>query len=62
MALAVFVPLLIVIAIFPVNWMAALILLGTTPLIPLFMALVGMETADANRRNFLALGRQRPFP
>jgi ATP-binding cassette subfamily C protein CydD len=29
MALAVFVPLLIVIAIFPVNWMAALILLGT---------------------------------
>ena len=57
MALAVFVPLLIVIAIFPVNWMAALILLGTAPLIPLFMALVGMGAADANRRNFLALGR-----
>ncbi len=51
MALAVFVPLLIVIAIFPVNWMAALILLGTAPLIPLFMALVGMGAADANRRN-----------
>lgn len=57
MALAVFVPLLIVIAIFPVNWMAALILMGTAPLIPLFMALVGMGAADANRRNFLALGR-----
>lgn len=57
MALAVFVPLLIVIAILPVNWMAALILLGTAPLIPLFMALVGMGAADANRRNFLALGR-----
>jgi ATP-binding cassette subfamily C protein CydD len=57
MALAVFVPLLIVIAIFPVNWVAALILLGTAPLIPLFMALVGMGAADANRRNFLALGR-----
>ena len=57
MALAVFVPLLIVIAIFPVNWMAALILLGTAPLIPLFMALVGMGAADANRRKFLALGR-----
>lgn len=57
MALAVFVPLLIVIAIFPVNWMAALILMGTAPLIPLFMALVGMGAADVNRRNFLALGR-----
>lgn len=57
MALAVFVPLMIVIAIFPVNWVAALILLGTAPLIPLFMAMVGMGAADANRRNFLALGR-----
>jgi ATP-binding cassette subfamily C protein CydD len=51
------VPLLIVITIFPVNWTAALILLGTAPLIPMFMAMVGMGAADANRRNFLALGR-----
>lgn len=42
MALAVSVPLLIVVAIFPSNWAAALVLLGTAPLIPLFMALVGM--------------------
>ncbi|AEG97925.1 cysteine/glutathione ABC transporter permease/ATP-binding protein CydD [Klebsiella aerogenes] len=57
MTLAACVPLLIVITIFPSNWAAALILLGTAPLIPLFMALVGMGAADANRRNFLALGR-----
>ncbi|EDA9090280.1 TPA: cysteine/glutathione ABC transporter permease/ATP-binding protein CydD [Salmonella enterica subsp. enterica serovar Chester] len=57
MALAVCVPLLIVAAIFPSNWAAALILLGTAPLIPLFMAMVGMGAADANRRNFLALAR-----
>ena len=57
MALASSVPLLIVIAIFPSNWAAALILLVTAPLIPLFMALVGMGAADANRRNFLALAR-----
>ncbi len=55
MALAASVPLLIVI--FPFNWAAALILLGTAPLIPLFMVLVGMGAADANRRNFLALAR-----
>ncbi|MDA8492533.1 heme ABC transporter permease/ATP-binding protein CydD [Kluyvera georgiana] len=57
MALAGCVPLLIVVAIFPSNWVAALILLATAPLIPLFMALVGMGAADANRRNFLALAR-----
>lgn len=57
MALATSVPLLIVLAIFPSNWMAALILLCTAPLIPMFMALVGMGAADANRRNFQALAR-----
>ena len=57
MALAGSIPLLIVLAIFPSNWAAALILLATAPLIPLFMAMVGMGAADANRRNFQALAR-----
>lgn len=57
MTLAVLVPCFILLAIFPVNWAAGLILLATAPLIPLFMALVGMGAADANRRNFLALAR-----
>ncbi|MBO2007035.1 hypothetical protein J4732_14675 [Serratia marcescens] len=51
-----FIPLLILIAVFPINWAAGIILLATAPLIPLFMALVGMGAADANRRN-LALAR-----
>ena len=57
MALAASVPLLIVITLFPINWAAALILLATAPLIPIFMAMVGMGAADANRRNFKALAR-----
>ncbi|KHN52028.1 heme ABC transporter permease/ATP-binding protein CydD [Pectobacterium fontis] len=57
MYLAVLIPLLILITIFPLNWAAGLILFLTAPLIPLFMALVGMGAADANRRNFLALAR-----
>lgn len=57
MSLAVLVPLLILIVVFPINWAAGLILFLTAPLIPLFMALVGMGAADANRRNFLALAR-----
>lgn len=57
MSLAVTIPCLILLVIFPVNWVAGCILLATAPLIPLFMALVGMGAADANRRNFLALAR-----
>ncbi|OON40983.1 cysteine/glutathione ABC transporter permease/ATP-binding protein CydD [Izhakiella australiensis] len=57
MTLAVLIPCFILIAIFPINWAAALILLATAPLIPFFMALVGMGAADANRRNFQALSR-----
>lgn len=57
MYLAIFIPLLILITLFPVNWVAGFILLATAPLIPLFMALVGMGAADANRRNFVALAR-----
>lgn len=57
MSLAVFIPFAILIAIFPVNWAAGLILLATAPLIPLFMAMVGMGAAEANRRNFQALAR-----
>lgn len=57
MSLAVFIPFAILIAIFPINWAAGLILLATAPLIPIFMAMVGMGAADANRRNFLALAR-----
>ena len=55
--LAGIIPFMILILLFPVNWAAALILLATAPLIPLFMAMVGMGAADANRRNFLALSR-----
>ncbi len=57
MSLAVFIPFAILIAIFPINWAAGLILLATAPLIPLFMAMVGMGAAEANRRNFQALAR-----
>lgn len=57
MYLAVFIPVLVLITVFPINWAAGFILLATAPLIPLFMALVGMGAADANRRNFVALAR-----
>ncbi|GAB1114935.1 heme ABC transporter permease/ATP-binding protein CydD [Shewanella algae] len=55
MSLAAFIPLIILVCVFPINWAGGLILLGTAPLIPLFMVLVGMGAADANRKHFSAL-------
>ncbi|BAJ00497.1 heme ABC transporter permease/ATP-binding protein CydD [Shewanella violacea] len=55
--LAGFIPLTILIVVFPLNWAAGLILLATAPLIPMFMILVGMGAADANRKNFSALAK-----
>ncbi len=57
MLLAGFVPLSILVVVFPLNWVAGLILLCTAPLIPLFMILVGMGAANANRKNFNALAK-----
>lgn len=57
MMLAVLIPLAMLAAVFPVNWVVGVILLGTAPLIPLFMAIVGMGAAAANKRQFQALAR-----
>ncbi|MHC6527606.1 MULTISPECIES: heme ABC transporter permease/ATP-binding protein CydD [unclassified Vibrio] len=57
MSLSVLVPFVILVVVFPLNWAAGLIFLLTAPLVPLFMAFVGMKAADANRKNFKALQR-----
>ncbi|WP_418357500.1 heme ABC transporter permease/ATP-binding protein CydD [Shewanella basaltis] len=57
MMLAGFIPLLILVCVFPLNWAAGIILLATAPLIPMFMILVGMGAADASRKNVKALAR-----
>lgn len=57
MSLSVLTPLVILVVVFPTNWAAGLIFLITAPLVPFFMALVGMKAAEANRKNFKALQR-----
>jgi ATP-binding cassette, subfamily C, bacterial CydD len=61
MALAVMLPLAILAAAFPVDWIAGLILLGCAPLLPVFMALVGMKAADASQRQFQTLARMSGY-
>ncbi|UWZ92818.1 cysteine/glutathione ABC transporter permease/ATP-binding protein CydD [[Pasteurella] aerogenes] len=55
--LSVIVPVIILIAVFPLNWAAGLILLFTAPLIPIFMILVGIAAADSSQRNMETLSR-----
>ncbi|TOI03822.1 thiol reductant ABC exporter subunit CydD [Vibrio parahaemolyticus] len=57
MSLSVLVPFIILVVVFPVNWAAGLIFLVTAPLVPIFMALVGIKAAEANRKNFKAMQR-----
>jgi thiol reductant ABC exporter CydD subunit len=53
--LAVIVPILVVAAVLAVDWISAAIMAVTLPLIPVFMALVGMATRAGTDRQFRAL-------
>lgn len=55
--LALLMPLAILLAALTVNWMVALILLLTAPMVVVFMILVGWKAADASRANLQALNR-----
>jgi ATP-binding cassette, subfamily C, bacterial CydD len=55
--LCVFVPLFILAVVLWLDWLAALFLLLAAPLIPLFMALVGMGAERLNRDQFAAVRR-----
>lgn len=54
-------PIIMIIVIMPVNWVVGLIFLVTGPLVPIFMALVGMGAASANRSQFLAMARMSGY-
>lgn len=50
-------PLIILVVVAWLDWLAALFLLLSAPLIPLFMALVGMGAERLNREQFVAVTR-----
>lgn len=55
--LSLIVPLVILCAVFPLNWAAGVILFATLPILPLFMALAGIKAAEANQKNIGVLSR-----
>lgn len=54
---ALFLPLAFAVAVMPVDWIVALLFLVTAPLIPVFMALIGMRAEAANKKHQLVLSR-----
>ena len=57
MAMTAAVPLAILLAVVPIDWLSALILLLTAPLIPFFMVLIGAGAERLNRRQWRELAR-----
>ncbi|GAB3387676.1 thiol reductant ABC exporter subunit CydD [Humibacter soli] len=51
------VPLLVGVRILSADWVSALVIVVTVPLVPLFMALIGMHTRDRVAASLDALGR-----
>lgn len=59
--LAAVMPVLVLLLVWPISWMAGTLLLITLPLMPLFMWIVGVGAAQAQRRHFTALDRLGGF-
>lgn len=57
MMLALIVPLMVLVVVFSLDWLAGIFLLLAAPLIPLFMALVGMGAEKLNQQHFQTIGR-----
>jgi ATP-binding cassette subfamily C protein CydD len=55
--LSVLSPLLLLAVVFPINWICGALLLGTAPLIPLFMILVGLGARALQTKQLKAMSR-----
>ncbi|AGT11650.1 thiol reductant ABC exporter subunit CydD [Paracoccus aminophilus] len=58
---AVLVPLAIFLAILPLSWTAALVLLIAMPVIPVFMALIGWQAQAASKAQLVEIGAMNAF-
>lgn len=57
MLLAAMLPIVLLLVIFPNDWVSGLILLITAPLVPFFMVLIGKGTESLNQRQWRRLAR-----
>jgi thiol reductant ABC exporter CydD subunit len=57
LSIAVLVPVIILLIVFPLDWLTGTIFVLTAPLIPLFMILIGKEAESRTNRQWQLLGR-----
>jgi ATP-binding cassette subfamily C protein CydD len=55
------VPVIILLCVFPISWVAAIVLLISAPLIPLFMALIGWRAKAASEKHLGEMGELNSF-
>lgn len=58
---ATIVPVAIVFCVLPISWTAAIILLASAPLIPVFMALIGWRAKTASEKQLVEMGGMNAF-
>lgn len=56
-ALSVLLPLTVLVAVFPTDWVSGLVLVLTAPFIPVFMILIGKGAEELNQRQWRQLAR-----
>jgi ATP-binding cassette, subfamily C, bacterial CydD len=61
LALAVMLPLSILVVVFPLDWVSGLVFLLTAPLIPIFMTLIGKTAEKLTSRQWTALSRMSGY-
>ena len=58
---ATIVPIAIVLCVLPISWAAAIVLLVSAPLIPVFMALIGWRAKAASEKQLVEMGGMNAF-
>ncbi len=61
LALAAIVPVIILVFVFPIDWLSGLVLLLTAPLIPIFMILIGSVAQTLTGRQWQTLSRMSAY-
>lgn len=61
LALAAIIPSIILVFVFPIDWISAIILLVTAPLIPIFMILIGSLAENLTRQQWRQLSRMSAY-
>jgi ATP-binding cassette subfamily C protein CydD len=59
--LSVFIPILVLIFVFPIDWLTALVFIITAPIIPIFMFLIGSMAEKLNKKQWQTLSRMSAY-